>query len=128
MVPANELAAIQAEVAKAFDLTATVQRQTLGVPDAFGTEAGNFTNVTGLVNIGANLTQPHGGQLQEMGKALVDQAAWIVSFPVFDTNGSPVVIVRGDQISIAGITLVVNRSLNPNSYSIVTQVLASQVR
>lgn len=119
MIPASELAAIQAEAARvACDLSCTIERLTR-TPESQGGATVGYSNV---VTVNAGMAQPTAGQLQNYEYIIGSLAAWQVKFPI----GTDV--RHGDLLSIAGQALKVQVILNPRSYPALLTVLATEVK
>ncbi|MGZ6375502.1 MAG: hypothetical protein ACXWPI_12375 [Ktedonobacterales bacterium] len=118
MIPANELATMQATATSAGDLSIAIYRATL-TQDGEGNVSKSFT-LHATVN--GNLAQPTVGQLQNYGYAIADLATWLVRVPV----GTDILI--GDRLTVNGQNLEVQVVLTPQSYSTSTRLLAAEVK
>jgi hypothetical protein len=130
MIPADELLEMQEEFALACDQVAIIKRNSnLGIP---GTDAVWVTiyPVAGSSNpngIPAMLQTPKGEYQLQLAAALVDQSAFVLSFPAL-IEGVAIDIRRSDQVIIAGMTLTVQHLFFPQSYSVPQTVMASGPR
>ena len=128
MLPANELAVLQDVSASALPDTCTVQRNaSLGTPDSNGTTPENWQNVAGLVGIACMRNTPNAGIQQTLASQLGLVQAWTISLPTNDTNGNPVVVQQKDRVLYQDGLTYTMQALLPQSYSTLTQFLASRL-
>lgn len=120
MIPANELAALQAAVSGSLDQTATIQRKATVVADGYGHASDNYTNLATAV--ACALSQPTAQLMQAYAARIGTLQAWTVRFPA----GTDV--RRDDQLLVAGLTLRAQAVLAPQSYSTCERVLATELR
>ena len=118
VIGAAELAAIQAAASAILDLPCTVERKVL-TPDG----QGGATEVWNPVWSGrVGMAQPTAGQLANYDYLIGDLATWRVKLP-FNTD-----VRYQDHLIVTGETLVVQVILQPQSYSALLTVLASEVK
>lgn len=102
------------------DQTASIQR------DANLATAGADANwQTTTASVACALATPQGSYQQKLAETIADQAAWIVSFPIYPT---PTDVRVKDHVVVSGLTLTVQHLLFPQSYPTVYQALASVLR
>jgi hypothetical protein len=122
MIPANELAALQAVAAAALDTPCVIQRNT-PIKDAHGSQADSWATIA---TVSCNLAQPTSGLMQNYGFLIGSEDSWLVRLPAGQD------VRRNDQIIVGATgptqrTLRVAAALTPQSYSSSTRVLASVV-
>ncbi len=124
MITASELAAMQATVAGAFDLTCIVNRAALTSDGAGGNSKvySPVTQASGSTSVGCNLAQPSQQLLQNYDFLIGARSTWLVGLPV-GTN-----VQEDDHLAVGGQTLEVNILLDPKSYHTRLHVLASEIR
>ena len=119
MIPAAELAALQATANSSMDQSIQVKRST-----RTKTASGHFTEAWN--NVGSpvlgNLAQPTGNQMQNYGYVIGSLDAWMVRLPV-GTN-----VLENDRLVVGGQTLRVQVILQPQSYQTAMRLLASAVQ
>lgn len=121
MIPANELAALQAAASAALDQTATIQRKpTPLATDGYGHASDTYSDHATAVPCA--LAQPTAQLMQAYAAHIGTLQAWTVRFPA----GTDV--QRDDQVLVAGLTLRVQAALSPQSYSTCERVLATELR
>lgn len=98
--------------------TCLVQRA-VKVKDGFGSQKETWNTVATTT---ARMGTPSGGYISAMAAKLSEQASWQVSLPY----GTDVQVK--DRLIIDSQTLVVQAVFDPQSYSTVTRVLASELR
>ncbi len=118
MVPASELAAIQAAANATLDQSASIYRKT-PTPDGYGTEEDAWDFIE---NVMCGIGQPTGGQLQNYDYLVGSLSAWQVRLPV----GTD--ILEQDHLQLDSKTLVVQVVLAPRSYPALLVCLASEVQ
>lgn len=121
MIPASELAALQAAAAATLDTPCVIQRNT-PTKDDYGSQKDNWATIA---TVSCNLAQPTAGLMQNYGFLIGNQDSWLVRLP-FGQD-----IQRNDQLIVSfGATqriLRVAAVLAPQSYATATRVLASVV-
>lgn len=121
LLPAQELAQLQADaVAATCDTPCVIERPTK-TKDAYGTESQTLT-VVSPENLLVGLAQPSAGQLSNYDYLIGSLAAWQVKMPV----GTDV--AAQDILTIGTLSLTVQVLLNPRSYPALLTVLASEVK
>jgi hypothetical protein len=119
MLPASELASIQAYAASATcDKTCIVQRKTTA-PDGMLSETETFNTIETTT---AGMSDPTGSQLQNFEYKIGSLKAYQVKMPV-GTN-----VEEQDLLLIEGQRLVVQVLLTPRSYPALITLLASEVQ
>lgn len=114
-----EIAQIRADAAAAAcSLSCTIKRKAI-TRDAYGTETDTFNTVT-TVNVG--MKEPTAAQLQNYDYLIGSLAAWQIQLP-YGTD-----VKHQDHLLIGTDTLVVQVDLSPQSYNMLTTVLATEVR
>jgi hypothetical protein len=130
MIPASELACLQAAVLASFDKVATISRNpNLGLAsnvDGGVTDA--FVNVAGLVGIAASMHAPDRGFMAEQAALLGGTVSCQVDLPLTDTAGNDVNLQLKDRITIAGLTLSVVYVSPDQSYQLHNAILANVVK
>ena len=122
MIPAATLAAMQAAAIRTLDKTADIQRNSGGT-FTLGQPAENWASILGdpPTLTAARLAQPSQSLMQQYTDVIANQQAWVVSF------GPDEDIQARDRVVIAGLTLTVHCSLNPESNSVLNRVLAIRI-
>lgn len=119
MIPAKELAILQATAAASLDIPgAQIQRATT-VDDGYGHATKTWET---LATLNAGMNEPRASVMQQYAAKIGTLVSWVVSFPL-GTDIKP-----DDQILILGQTLRVQADLSVGSYSTLTQVLATEIR
>ncbi len=120
MIPASELAKIQADVAAAaLDKTCVIQRLPTSTPDSRGVPSGSYATIA---TVKAGMRQPTGTHLQNYDYLIAALATWLVQLPV----GTDV--RAQDHLLIENQTLEVQVILAPQSYPALLSVLASEIK
>lgn len=120
MINATTLAALQARVVATLDISGCViDRRTGAAPDGFGSKTDGWTTVA---TVNCNLATPTTQLMQQYAARIGSQQAWVVRLPA----GTDVRV--NDRLSVSGLILRVQASLNPASYSVSQRVLASEIR
>lgn len=117
MLPASELAAMQATAQTAMDLAVTIKRPTLTADGAGGATAALGT----IANTVCNVAKPSAALLQQYAARVGNQRSYVVRLP------ASVNVLDNDQLVLTGMTLTVMAVLTSRSYNVATQVLASVV-
>ena len=121
MIPASELAQIQADAAYvACDRPCTIQRKTKTL-DAYGSES-EVWNTISSIGLLAGMMEPTGTQLQNFDYKIGSLKAYQVKLPV----GTDV--KEQDLLFIENQRLVVQVSLTPRSYPSLLTLLATDVQ
>src|SRR5579863_5154175 len=118
MLNAAQLAAMQATVLQAFDLSCAVTRPALTSDGAGGSSA----TYSAVATVPCNLAQPSQQLLQAYDYLIGSLSAWVVGVPV----GSD--IQANDHLAVNGLVLQVHVVLDPKSYETRMRVLAAEVR
>lgn len=122
MVPASELAQIQADLAAAVCDTVCVISRSAGVTAGpTGEPVKNYQTIS-PVGLLVGLTQPTGGQLANYDYLIGSLAAWQVRLP-YGTD-----VQEQDYLLIDGQTLVVQVVLAPQSYAGMVPLLATELK
>jgi hypothetical protein len=119
MIPSAELAAMQAQVNTALDLSCTIQRKTSPTRTAEGYQVDTYTTIATTT---CNLAEPGEALLQNYAYRIANEETWLVRFP-FNTS-----LRADDQIIVSGVTMRVEIVLNPQSYNLSLQALCSAQR
>jgi hypothetical protein len=121
MIPAAELAQIQADAAAAaLDKTCVISRLSSSTPNSRGVP--DETNYSTIATVMAGVRQPTGTHLANYAYAIEALATWLVRFAV----GTDV--QRLDHLTIDGQVLEVQIILTPQSYPALLSVLASEMK
>lgn len=121
MIPAAELAQIQADVAAiALDKTCQIQRLPSLTPNSRGVP--DETSYGTIATVACGMRQPTGTHLQNYAYAIEALATWLVHFPV----GTDV--QKLDHLIIEGQQLEVQIVLTPQSYQALLSVLATELK
>lgn len=118
MLSAAEIACIQSTAATSLDKSCTIRRATT-TKDAYGTATESLSTVATTM---AGMAQPSAGLLTNYATLIESLATWKVRMP----EGTDVRVK--DQLEIEGQTLIVQVLLTPQSYSVFTNCLASEVK
>ncbi len=118
MIPAHELAAMQAACAAALDTPCTIERKA-PVADGYGSESDGYQPLATPL---CSLSQPSAQLMQNYEYLIGDQSTWVVGLPAGQD------VKNDDQIVVAGQTLRVQAVLAPRSYETRRRVLASEIR
>lgn len=119
MLSASELADLQADFAALLDLTADIQRNSsLGTP-VKGTTPDNWQAIASGVSCG--MRQPTAGEAAQFSSLIASKQSTVISF----ADGQDV--KRYDHVIINGTTWTVAAPLTPQSYSALTQCLATRL-
>lgn len=127
MIGAAELAALQSAWTLLCDQTMTLNRNLgRGAPAADGTMATVWTAI--YINLPCVVDEPTGA-VAEIAAELADMSSWMIAAPN-TFQGQAVTVINGDQVVIAalGLTLIVQHILQPQSYTLNTNFLASKPR
>lgn len=117
-ISAAEIARIRADVAAvACDLDCTILRATR-TPEPQG---GASLTWSPLATLKVGMAEPKASQLRNYQYMVGSLAVWIVQLP-YGTD-----IRHGDRLSIAGKMLEVQVDLSPQSYNMLTTVIATEV-
>lgn len=120
MVPAPELAQIQADaVAAVCDKTCDIYLK-VTAPDAYGTPVDTWP--TKSATVPAGMRQPSAGELANYDYEIGDKAAWTIMMPV------SAVVNHQAHLVIEGQTLEVHILLNPRSYEVFHSVIAIEIK
>ena len=117
-ISAQELSAIQNDVAVACDKDCVIQRKAT-TDDGYGSQTTTYSTVA---TVKAGLTQPSAGMLQNFAFKIQDLAAWQVKFPV-NTD-----VRETDRLTIDGQTLEVHVLLTPRSFMGLLTVIAAELK
>lgn len=118
MIPASELASLQAAAAAALDTACTIERAT-----KTSDGAGGFAETLSTVaTCQAGLSQPSGQLLQNYAYLIGAADTWQVRVPV----GTDV--AHNDQLSLGGRLMRVQVILSPRSYATTLTLLASTIQ
>lgn len=119
MIPANELAQIQADVAAiALDKTCVIQRKTTSI-DLYGSQSVTWATIA---TVKAGMTAPSAAELEMHADLIGSMTTWQVHLPV-GTN-----VQRQDHLLIDNDTLIVQALHQPRSYECLLSLLASEVK
>ena len=119
MIPASELAGMEATVNTSLDTSCVIRRYT-HVQDNWGSETDASPTTQTVM---CNLSQPTAAQMQNYSFRIADLATWQVRFP-YGTD-----VQQGDVLAVDGMTdMLVQALLGPHSYAVAIRVLASEVR
>ena len=119
MLSAEELADLQSDLLGLLDLTADIQRNAnLGQP-VKGTTPDNWQTIASGVTCG--MRQPTTGEAAQYSALIASKQSTIFSFP----DGQDV--RRYDRILVNGTTWTAAAPMTPQSYSVLTQVLATRL-
>lgn len=119
MIPASELAALQAAAALALDTTANIERESISGSDGYGQQTLTWPAIA--TGVAAGLATPSAPLLQQYADYIGTFQAWVVKF----AEGQDV--KEKDRVVINGMTLTVQAQLAPHSYQTLTRVLAVKV-
>ena len=120
MVPASELARIQADmVAAVCDKTCDIYPK-VTTPDAYATPLDTWPTKSATVPCG--MRQPSAGELANYDYEIGDKAAWTVVMPV------GTVVNHQAHLVIEGQTLEVHILLTPRSYPTLLDVIAVEIK
>lgn len=125
MIPADELACIQASFAETLDKVATIKRNpNLGHP-VNGTVPDEWNDVATDVPCSQSLVQSGGGQvsgyLQAWATLLASQQGWVLKFKTTQD------VQPKDQVVIDGLTYQVHAYLGPRSLEVFRRMLVTKV-
>jgi|SRR5579859_7478046 len=124
MISAQQMAAMQAVVARAFDMACTISRKTL-TDDGYGGRTETWNPVT-LVSTGTafncNIDNPSATMLAAYADRLGNLKAQKIRV---QWNQD---IQQGDRITVAGETYIVQVVIQPESYSTSQMVLGSELK
>lgn len=120
MVPASEMAAMQAVATSALDVSGVIVKRLTRVDDGYGTysetESAVYTGAGGWAKPTANVMQQYSGLIGSV-------AAWVVRLP----SGTD--CLRNDKVYMpTGEVLLVQADLSQSSYSTCKRVLATALR
>jgi hypothetical protein len=115
MIPASELAAMQATINAALDQSCTIQRKS-PTRTAEGYQVDGYTTLATSV---CNVAEPTQAMMQNYATRIADEETWLLRLP-YNQDIRP-----DDQILVAGVTMRVEIVLNPESYNTSIRVLAS---
>jgi hypothetical protein len=118
LLNAAQLTYVQAIATSALDQTCII-KHIIKTKDAFGTEAESYSAGTSSA---CGFRQPSAGQLQMYAARLGSLATFHVAFP----SGTDVQLL--DHLVIGTDTLVVQVLLTPQSYSVTSNVLATEMK
>ena len=118
MIPAAELAALQAAAAVVLDTSCAIQRAT-NAPDGYGSASVTWTTIA---TVNALLSKPQGAYLQNLADKIGTLTSWQVVLPANQD------VKPSDRLVIAGQTLTVQHVSGPESYEVLRVVLASEIR
>lgn len=117
MIPAAEMAALQAVAASSLDIAgALVQRAT---PASDGAGHQTLTWAT-IATVAAGLAKPSAAIMREYAARIGTLESWVVSLP-YGTDCQ-----EGDRVLVSGQTLTVQADVSISSYSTLKQVLATE--
>lgn len=120
MIPAAELAQIQADVAAvALDKTCAISRPSSSTPNSRGVPDDSYSTIA---TVPAGMRQPTGTHLANYAYAIEALATWLVHFAV----GTDV--QKMDHLVIDGQTLEVQIILTPQSLPALLSVLATELK
>ncbi|HET8909134.1 MAG TPA: hypothetical protein VFN11_19435 [Ktedonobacterales bacterium] len=121
MIPANELAAMQAEANKALDTPITVSRITAPATGTWGQATGAYTQI-GSCN--ALFSTPSGPILAQYVAMIGALTVWSVAVPGTQD------VKTGDRIQIVatGETFMVHDARHPQSYGPLLNLVVAEVR
>lgn len=119
MIPANELAALQAVAAASLDISGCAVQRATTTDDGYGHNVKTWaTHAT----VSAGMAKPSAQIMQQYAARIGALSSWVVSLPL----GTDV--RADDQLILAGVTVRVQADLTQSSYSTLTQVLATEIR
>ena len=119
LLPQSDIDAMRATVNSSLDLTCVIQRKTSPTRTAEGYQVDNYGTIATTVCI---LTQPPQSMLTNNAGLIGTNEAWLVRLP---WNAD---IRADDQVLVSGQTMHIQVVLNPQSYSMDTRCLATQLR
>lgn len=121
LIPAGELAALQATAQSAMDLSGITLKRASRTPNQWSGYSETLTTVaSGLVG---GWAKPSAGVMQQYAGLIGARAAWVVRLPSGTSAKS------GDTLLMpSGDTLTVQADLTESSYSTCVRVLATEVR
>lgn len=120
MIPANELAILQATASASLDIPDVQIQRANPTDDGYGHKVKGNTWAT-IATVNAGMSEPRANVMTQYAARIGTLVAWTVSFPL----GTDV--KADDQILISGQTLRVQADLSVGSYSTLTQVLATEI-
>lgn len=119
MIPASELAGMEATVNTSLDTSCVIRRYT-HVQDNWGSETDTSPTTQTVM---CTLAQPTAAQMQNYAYLIGSLATWRVRFP-YGTD-----VKNGDRLVVDGMPeMIVQTLLGPHSYAVGLSVLASEVR
>lgn len=119
MIPATELAAMQAVAAASLDITGCQIQRATPADDGYGHTTKTWATIA---TVTAGMAKPSAQVMTQYAGRIGALASWVVSLPL----GTDV--KADDQLLIIGQTLRVQADLTQSSYSTLTQVLATEIR
>lgn len=121
MMPADELAQLQADLVEAVCDKSCVIKRPATTQDAWGTQSETLTIISDP-DLKCGMSQPSAGQLANYAYVIGSLSAWQVRLPVATQ------VQEQDLITIEGQTLTVQVLLDLHSYPGLLTILASEIK
>ena len=119
MIPATELAAMQAVATASLDIASCVVQRATTADDGYGHAVKTWATIA---TVAAGMAKPSAQVMHIYAARIGALASWVISLPL----GTDV--KADDHLLIIGQTLRVQADLTQSSYSTLTQVLATEIR